>query len=158
VDQPSIARTSHTPDGTQVKLRLSSPPLATIAFGEPSAVQQSRSGLLVATFSPGTLVAYLVRSARHRALYLFRTTETAQGTELFGVSCPVDLLFVTTTTRSLRRVKASLRYLRRHLGAAATNALSDWFWLRLGDFVERRKVPILPLVRDTLRCEKSRGR
>ena len=157
MDQTSIARASHAPDDTRVKLRLSSPPISTIAFGEPSAVQQTRSGL-VATFSPATVVAYLVSFARHRALYLFRTTATAKGTELFGVSSPVDLLCIVTTTRALRRVKASLLYLRRHLGAAATNALSDSFWLRLGDFAERRKVPVLPLLRDALRREKSHDR
>jgi hypothetical protein len=127
-----------------VTVRLQTAPArCSVAFGAVTEVQTAERGQL-AIFAPDKVVAYAVRCSPWQALYLFRTSATAEtATRLKGVSAPVNLLYVATTRRTVGKTLSALHGLRRRIGDRGIDELPDLFWLRLADFIERRGQKIL---------------
>ena len=112
--------------------------ILSVAFGSPAELRNRRHGK-VALFGPNKIVAYVARHPPVQALYLFRTTPANDaGVRLRNVSHPVDLLYVASTYRTVRKATLALAAISDRIGAAAVDALPDLFWLRLADVIERR--------------------
>jgi hypothetical protein len=112
--------------------------ILSVAFGAPAKLRNSRHGKL-ALFGPNKIVAYVARHPPVQALYLFRTSPANDvGVRLRNVSHPVDLLYVASTYRTVRKVTLALDAIADRIGAAGLDALPDVFWLRLADVIERR--------------------
>src|SRR4051812_40199384 len=78
------------PSVTRVFLQTA-PTELSIAFGAPDALEEA-DGQTMALFRPGRLVAYLARHEPTQALYIFKTTSKARGSNrLRHVSQPVKL-------------------------------------------------------------------
>jgi hypothetical protein len=60
------------------------------------------------------------------------------GVRLRNVSHRVDLLYVASTYRTVRKATLALDAIADRIGAAGVDALPDVFWLRLADVIERR--------------------
>ena len=122
---------------TAVRLQAG-PTLLSVAFGAPTELRTSRHGK-VALFGPKKIVAYVARHPPVQALYLFRTTPANDaGVRLRNVSHPVDLLYVASTYRTVRKATLALAAISDRIGPAGVDALPDLFWLRLADVIERR--------------------
>jgi hypothetical protein len=121
------------------------PPRCSIAFGQAAALEPAHRPTR-ALFRGGQIVAYLIEQPPRRALYLLRAgAGRGATTRLPGISSRVSLLAVATTARTVTKARAVLRYLARQRGAAGIDALPDGFWLRLADFIGRRRYDILPV-------------
>lgn len=127
-----------------------------LAFGEPVRVAETSAGL-VASFAPGTVVAYVVEHRPRGAVFVFRTAGSSPGTTTVdGVSSSVDLFFVCSTARTVRKAAVALRALSRRVAHSEAQRLSDLFWIRLGAAVATRDtLRVVPQLTSLLRRELS---
>jgi hypothetical protein len=121
---------------TAVQLR-SAEPTGELIYGMPEGLAVSSYGD-VALFEADQIVAYFIRYAAVRRLFLFRTLEKeeAGAASLPGVWPRVRLLADLSTGRAAGRARRLFSALRRR--SQQPSLLSDQFWLRVSHLLARR--------------------
>jgi hypothetical protein len=121
---------------TAVQLRRAEP-TSELIYGAPGALGVPSYGD-VALFDAGQIVAYFIRYAAVRRLFLFRTLEKDEpgAASLPGVWPRVRLLADLSTERAADRARRLFLALRRR--RQQPSLLSDQFWLRVSHLLARR--------------------
>lgn len=115
-------------------------PRGEIAFGTPARICPGARGP-VALFAPDSLVAYELRFARRRRLFVFRTllVEDRLAAAVPGVHRRVRLLVQLRTAARIARLRAVLAGLV-NIGCPLDH-LDDGFFARLGAILDGRRPP-----------------
>jgi len=122
---------------TAVQLRSGGDVQCELVCGEPVSVASGARGP-VALFAPDEVVAYLVRTAARRTLFVFRTlvVDDTWAASVPGVLPRVRLLVHVCSAKRVRAVGRLFGYLARK--TLAPSALSDAFYARVSHLVGGR--------------------
>jgi hypothetical protein len=134
---------------TAVQLRDDADLRCTLIAGVPSTITFGTRGP-IALLTPRTVVAYLVKSAAHVKVAVFRAppSERFRQSKVDGVRPHVDLLLEVDGCCRTIRVQRVLRALARW--GVSLEVLSASFWTRLGSLAAARSPLRQPLVQELL--------